>query len=189
VASGTTRTGDGGPLPSAERRPGLRRRVRRSVEAHLGSHDVAHVIYGAIIGLALVVAMQAHPPGPGATAATLLGSALAVGLAEAYSELVAADARTHRPADAPRIRGVVVEASAVVLGAGFPSVFFLLAAAGAFSVGTAFALAKWTGLGLIVGYGYLGARLSGSGVVGALAKAAAVGAIGGILIALKALVH
>src|SRR5689334_12829089 len=101
--------------------PGRGARLRAVVETHLGSDDVAHVIYGSIIGLALVVALQAHPPGAGATALTLLGSALAVGLAEAYSELVAADARTRRPADARRVRRLLGDASAVVFGAGFPA--------------------------------------------------------------------
>jgi hypothetical protein len=173
--------------PQGALAPGVR--VRRTIEAHLGSRNVARIIYGAIIALALIEALDDHPPPAGAVAATLLGSALAVGLAEAYSELVAADARTHRPADASRLRSVGEEALAVVFGAGFPAVFFLLAAAGAMAVGTAFAVAQWTELGLIVAYGYLGARLSGSSVGRALVKAAAVGAIGAIVVLIKAVVH
>jgi hypothetical protein len=188
MASGT-READG-TAPAAPQRPsGTGMRVRRSVEAHLGSPDVAHVIYGAIIGLALVEALEKHPPPPGAAAATLVGSAIAVGLAEAYSEIVAADARTRRPADRRRIRHVARETCAVVFGAGFPAVFFVLAAVGVLAAATAFALAKWTGLGLIIGYGFLGARMSGSSVPVALAKGAIVGAIGGIVILLKALLH
>ena len=141
------------------------------------------------VGGALIEALEHHPPSAGTIAATLVGSALAVGLAEAYSELVAADVRTHRPADASRVREVLGETSAVVFGAGFPAVFFVLAAAGAIAVGTAFTLARWSGLGLIVAYGYLGARLAGSGVAVALGKAAAVGAAGGIVILIKALAH
>jgi len=55
--------------------------ISRAVEAHLGSRDVARVIYGAIIGLAIVVALQEHPPTAGQVAAALVGSAVAVGLA------------------------------------------------------------------------------------------------------------
>jgi hypothetical protein len=183
-------TAEAHAAPVSPGRPAaLRLRVRRRVEAHLGSPDVAHVIYGAIIGLALVEALEKHPPRSGAVAATLVGSAIAVGLAELYSELVAADARTRRPTDRRRIRHVAREASAVVFGAGFPAAFFVLASAGVIATATAFALAKWTGLGLIITYGFLGARLSGSSVAVALAKAAAVGAIGGIVILLKALLH
>jgi hypothetical protein len=164
-------------------------RLRRAILAHLGSEDVAHVIYGSIIGLALVQALKGHPPKPGIVAGLLFGSAVAVGLAEAYSEIVAAEARTRSRVQRDRIREVVHEAGAVVLGAGFPAVFFLLAALGAMKTQTAFRVATWTGLALIVGYGYLGARLSGSRVPGALLKAAVVGVIGGILIGLKALLH
>lgn len=181
-------TGDAqGGAPGPVGAPALR--LRRILEAHLGSRDVARIIYGAIIGLALVEALADHPPSPAAMAVTLLGSAIAVGLAEGYSELVAAGAGTRRPADAARIRDAVSDASAVVFGAGFPAVFFALASAGAISVATAFVLAQWTGLALIVGYGYLGARLSGASVAAALAKGAVIGAIGGIVVLIKAVLH
>src|SRR3954454_12973649 len=103
-----------GTAPAASGpRPALRARVRRSVEAHLGSPDVAHVIYGAIIRLALVEALARRPPPAGSGAGTLVRTAGGVGLPEPYSELVAADARTHRPADRRRLRHVARESSAV----------------------------------------------------------------------------
>ena len=159
------------------------------IEDHLGSRDVARVIYGAIIGLALVVALEDHPPSPGAAAATVVGTALAVGLAEAYSEIVGAEMRTRRKVHGASVRVLAIDAAAVTFGAAFPAVFFLLAAAGVMDTELAFTLSKWTGLGLIAVYGFLAARLSGSGLGGALVHAAAVGAVGGALIALKALVH
>lgn len=173
--------------PSGARRD--RPSAREIVERHLGSRDVARVLYGAIIGLAVVLALQAHPPSASATAGLIVGTALAVGLAELYSEIVAAEARTRLPVGRPAMTAMAIEAVAVVFGAGFPAVFFVLAAAGAIEVGAAFTLSKWSGLGLICGYGYLAARLSGSGIVRALVHAAAVGVIGGALIALKALLH
>jgi hypothetical protein len=60
---GLVRRAEGGP-------------VRRFVATHLGSRQVSRVIYGAIIGLALVVALEAHPPAAGVVIATLLGTAL-----------------------------------------------------------------------------------------------------------------
>jgi hypothetical protein len=56
--------------------------MRVSPEQHLGSQQVAKVVYGSIIGLALIVALENHPPGPGVMAVWLLGTAIAVGLAE-----------------------------------------------------------------------------------------------------------
>jgi hypothetical protein len=64
-----------------------------------------------------------------------------------------------------------------------------MAALGAFGATTAFTLAKWTGLGLIAVYGFTAASLSGKRAHVALLHALAVGAVGGALILLKALVH
>jgi hypothetical protein len=164
-------------------------RLRKTVHAHLGSEDVSRVIYGSIIGLALTLALALHPPAPGVVAASLVGSAIAVGLAEAYSEIVAAEARTRQRVSRKRVRHALGEAAAVIFGASFPAVFFVLAAVGAIDSTTAFRLARWTGLAVILGYGYLAARLAGARVAVAMLEAAAVGAIGLVLIIFKALLH
>jgi hypothetical protein len=161
----------------------------RFLASHLGSHQVSRVIYGSIIGLALVVALEAHPPGSGAVIATLIGTAVAVALAELYSELVGLQVRGHRRAEGTERRELLADIAAVTFGVAFPSVFFILAAAGAMEEDTAFTVAKWTGLGLIALYGVVGARVSGAGMVASLIQGSAVGLIGGALIALKALVH
>jgi hypothetical protein len=163
--------------------------LRRAIAAHLTSRDVARVIYGAVIGLALVVALEAHPPTAGEAAAAVLGAAAAVGFAEIYSELLATETRSRRVPGAPQVRAVVTDAAAVVFGAAFPAIFFVLAALDVIGLSTAFTLSKWTGLGLLCAYGFAAGRMSGSGVGGAVLHAAAVGAIGGVLILLKALVH
>jgi hypothetical protein len=163
--------------------------LRRVLAAHFESHDVTRVIYGTVIGLALVVALDAHPPTAAQSAAAILGTAVAVGLAEMYSELVGGEARTRHPVRRAQVRTAALEAAAVMFGAGFPALFFVLAAAGAFDAGLAFTLSKWTGLALICLYGFVAGRLSGSGVGGAVLHAAAVGAVGGALIALKSLLH
>jgi hypothetical protein len=161
----------------------------RSIEAHLGSRDVARVIYGAIIGLALVVALEQHPPTVGQTVGAVVATALAVGLAEMYSEFVGAEARERRHIGRAEVRVLAADAVAVTFGAGFPAVFFVLAAVGVLELDAAFTLAKWTGLALIGGYGFVAARLAGSGAGAAVLHASALGAIGGALIALKALLH
>jgi hypothetical protein len=163
--------------------------VRQFIFAHLASRQVARVIYGAIIGLALVVALEAHSPGVGSVIATLLGTAVAVGLAELYSEIIGAETRERRRVDRPALREMGGEALAVVIGAGFPAIFFVLAAAGAFEVDTAFKLSKWSGVVLLCGYAFLGARLAGFTALRSLVHAAAIGLVGGALIALKALLH
>jgi hypothetical protein len=53
----------------------------------------------------------------------------------------------------------------------------------------AFDIAKWSGLGLIAGYGFVAARLTGDTVPGSLRRAAIAAVIAGFLIVIKALVH
>ena len=164
-------------------------RWARALEAHLSSRDVARVIYGAVIALALVVALEQHPPAAWNVAAAILATAIAVGLAELYSEFVGTEARTRRRLDRGQVRALAEDAGAVTLGAAFPAVFFVLAAVDAMRLDLAFSLAKWSGVGLIGGYGYVAARLAGSGRWRALAQALAVAAVGGLLIGVKALLH
>jgi hypothetical protein len=163
--------------------------VHRAIEAHLGSRQVARVIYGAIIGMALVVSLEAHPPRPGVVAGTLLVTAAAVGLAEIYSEVVGAETRTRRRVQREQVRHILGDVAAVAVGIAFPAVFFVLAAADVLEPDTAFTVAKWSGLGLISFYGFIGGRLAGAGLWSSLLQAVAIAAIGGVLIAFKALVH
>jgi hypothetical protein len=140
----------------------------------------ARVVYGAIVGLAVIVALQAHPPAPGVTAATLVATALAVALAELYSEVV-----TVRETSARSLR----EALGVAIGVAFPAVFFVLEAAGAIGENTAYTLAKWTGVAVIGGYAYVAARRAGNRNASAIAQALGIAAVGALLIGFKSLVH
>jgi hypothetical protein len=163
--------------------------IKGALRAHLDSREVGRVVYGAIIGLALVAALEAHPPGVGTVAGLLLATALAVALAEVYSEVIGAETRTHRRIPWGEMRHFAAEGFAVAFGAGFPAVFFALSAAGVMEADTAFTIAKWSGAGLIGFYGFCAARLAGEGLVASLVHALAVCLIGLMLIALKALLH
>jgi hypothetical protein len=161
----------------------------RVVEDHLESTQVSRVIYGSIIGLALVVALEHDPPRPGVMVGTLLGTAVAVGLAELYSEIVGREVRTRRRVARAHVGEIAADVGGVAIGIAFPAIFFLLSVTGAMEVETAFTLAKWSGLALIGGYGFLAARLAGASVPAALLQAAAIALVGAFLIVLKALVH
>jgi hypothetical protein len=168
------------PRPSA---------FRAIVSAHLGSRDVARTLYGAIVGLALVVTLQKHPPAPGAMAALLVATAVTIGLAELYSEAVSLEARRRTPLDRRQVRSIAGESVAVVVGAAFPALFFVVAALGAFDVDLAFTLSKWSGLALICAYAFLAARLAGASLLRCCVHAAALGLLAGALIAVKAVLH
>jgi VIT1/CCC1 family predicted Fe2+/Mn2+ transporter len=163
--------------------------ARAAIEAHLGTRQVARVIYGAIIGMALVVVLQDHPPSAGGVVALLVATAVAVGLAELYSEIVGAETRTRRRVSGEHVREILADVLAVGFGIAFPSVFFLLAAFGVLKLDTAFVVAKWSGVGLIGFYGFCAARLAGTSLPWALLQGAAVGAVGAVLIIFKSLVH
>jgi hypothetical protein len=120
--------------------------VLRAVKAHLGSRQVSRVIYGAIIGLALVVALEEHPPSSRVVVATLVGTALAVGLAEFYSDIIGTETRTRRHVRRAELPDMMYDVAAVTYGIAFPAVFFVLAAADAIEEDTAFTIAKWSGV-------------------------------------------
>lgn len=163
--------------------------MRASLEQHLGSRQVGKVVYGSIIGLALVVAIESHPPTPGVMAVWLVGTAIAVGLAEVYSEVVGTETSTRQPVSRRELRHMAEDAVAVGFGVAFPAVFFLISALSFMDVDRAFAIAKWTGLGLIGFYGFWAARFAGATPPRALVKAVLVALIGAGLIVLKSLVH
>ena len=156
---------------------------------HFSSDQVARVIYGAIVGLALVVALEPHPPAAATMGAILVTTAVAVALAELYSDVVGTRIRIRGPLGKARRREVGEEVVAVAVGTAFPAVFFVLAAADVIELDTAFDLAKWSGLGLISFYGFAAGRLSGADIGKSLLHALAVGAIGAAVIVVKALVH
>jgi hypothetical protein len=118
-----------------------------------------------------------------------VATAVAVGLADLYSDILGVEARERRRAHTDEWREALHDALAVGFGVGFPAVLFVLASAGAIELQTAFDVAVWSGLGLIAVYGYLAARLRGAGRGNALLHASAAALIAGVLIVLKSLVH
>ncbi|MGZ4545606.1 MAG: hypothetical protein ACXVXT_09450 [Blastococcus sp.] len=163
--------------------------MRAGLESHLGSRQVARVVYGSILGLTLIVALEDHPPHAGVMVAWLLVTAVTVALAEIYSDVVGTETRERRRVTRQQLAHMLDDGGAVAFGVAFPAVFFLLATTGLIQLDTAFATAKWSGLFLIGFYGYWAARFSGAPVLRALARAATVAAVGGVLIVVKALLH
>jgi Na+/proline symporter len=163
--------------------------VRASVESHLGSHDVSRVLYGTIVGLALVLALEEHAHDPGQTAGFIFGTALAIGLADLFADAISLEARTRTRLRRRDVRPLARDALAVVIGAGFPAIYFVLAAVGILGEHSAFQLAKWTGLALVCGYAFLAARMAGLHWRHATRDAAIAGVLGIVLVELKALLH
>jgi hypothetical protein len=159
------------------------------VRTHLRTAPVARVVYGAIIGLALVVALERYPPGSGAVIASLIATAIAVGLAEIYSDSLGEEVRLRRRLTRPELRRLSDGALAVAFGIGFPALFFVLAAFGLMSDATAFDVAEWSGVGLIAFYGAAAAHLAGAAWTEVGVRAVLAALIAVALIAMKALIH
>jgi hypothetical protein len=163
--------------------------LRASVESHLGSQDVSRVLYGTIVGLALVLALETDAHRAGESAAFILATALTIGLAELFAEAISQEARTRTTIRRRDLKPLARDAIAVVIGAGFPAIYFILAALGVMKGHTAFTLAKWSGLALVCGYAFLAARMAGAHYRHATRHALAAGIVGVALIVLKSLLH
>ncbi|MFN8185640.1 MAG: hypothetical protein U0R69_01030 [Gaiellales bacterium] len=153
------------------------------------SGQVAKILYGSIIVLALEVALEDHPPPPPEVIGSIVGTAFAVMLAELYSDVIALELGKRRRVRRGELGAISRKTSAVGFGAVFPVLWFALAWAGVMGTGTAFAVSKWSGLGLIGFYGFTAGRLAGNGLVRSLVQAAAVVIVGFVIISVKALFH
>ena len=122
-------------------------------------------------------------------AGSLVATAVAVGLAELYAEIVGSETRTHHRVQRAQLAEFADDALAVGFGVSFPAIFFLLAALGWIELDTAFSIARWSGLGLIGFYGYAAGRLAGASQLACVVQALAVAAIAGALILVKAVLH
>lgn len=160
-----------------------------SLDASTQSQLVAKVVYGSILVLALEVALEEHPPGPKEMVGAVIGTALAITLAELYSDVVGLEIGKRRRVRRGELRTILRKVSAVGVGAVFPVLWFGLAWADVVSMDAAFTLSKWTGMGLIGFFGYAAGRLAGNGQLRSLLQATALVAVGVGIVFLKALFH
>jgi uncharacterized membrane protein len=163
--------------------------LRQAIAAHLGSRQVARVIYGAIIGLALLVVLEQHPPGTAWSSRRWSRPA-------SRSASPSSTARSWAPRRGPTTGSSAAtlaefadDAVAVTFGVCFPRCSSCSRRSTRISTDTAFTIARWSGLGLIGFYGYAAGRLAGARPLACVVQALAVATIGGVLIAIKALIH
>ena len=78
-------------------------------------------------------------------AGTLVGTGIAIGLAELYSEFVGTEVAARRRVDRAHFREMAANVAAVNFEASFPA-HFVLAAVGAMETATALEITKWSGL-------------------------------------------
>jgi hypothetical protein len=147
------------------------------------------VISGSIIGLAIVLAAEDHPPPPAAVVGELVLTALAFGLSDAFGEMIGTQTRARRHLNRSDWARIAEEAGAFAIGAVFPAIFFLLATAEVITIHTAFVDAKWSEVILMGLYGWFAGRLAGHRVLFAFGDMVVVVAVAVALVELKTLLH
>ncbi|MFI5122508.1 MAG: hypothetical protein ACHQJ5_06390 [Vicinamibacteria bacterium] len=149
----------------------------------------ARAVYGAIIALAVILALEEATAGAGEVIAAAIGSVIAAMLAEGYAEYIAAVIRERRHPTRSEVRETSADVGAGTLAALVPVIPFVLVELGLIELDTAYDIAPWLGLGVIGGYALLANRIAGlsrtrSGIVTAIALAIGLG-----LILVKGLTH
>ncbi len=149
----------------------------------------ARAVYGTIIGLAVILALEETGAGANDVTAATVGAVIAAALAELYAQYIGAEIRERRPPAAAEIWAVAIDTAAGTLAALIPVIPFVLAELGALDRESAYDIAPWLGVGVLVAFAALANRFVGltggrNAVVTAVALAVAL-----VLIGLKALVH
>jgi len=158
---------------------------RRRVEGQYAARS----IYGSIVVLALLLALENHPPPPLQAAGVVAGTVLAVLAAEAYAEILGAELSLGRRETREERRARFHELAAMTVSAEAPVAILLLAAAGILDEETAFRLARWSTLALLLVGGYLARRLAGTSRWSAAWSGLLVFGVGILISVLKSWLH
>ena len=154
----------------------------------LVGHRAGKVIYGVIIALAIVITLEAHPPGALEAEVTLLLGAFAVSFAEFYSDMLQTRITERRRVLRAEMNQIGRHVGAVLIGALLPLPMFILVSLGVLSIESAFTIVKWMLVTVLFVYGYVAAQLSGAGTLWSFFLATMIGSIGVIVVLAKAAV-
>ncbi|HFQ94788.1 MAG TPA: hypothetical protein ENK32_12300 [Anaerolineae bacterium] len=151
----------------------------------IDGHRVAKIIYGTIMVLVVILAMEEHPPSAAGSLALILMTGLGVALAESYSDYIGISIKEKRSLSLGGQRQIVHNVSGVLIGALLPAPFFILAWVGIMELEAAFRWARWALLGVLLFYGYVAARLSGRSHAFSIFFAVVASSIGVIVVLFK----
>jgi len=149
----------------------------------------ARSIYGSILVLALLLALENHPPTPLRAAGMIAGTVLAVLAAEAYAENLGDELTLGRRLTREERLAQFRELAAMTVSAEAPVAILLLAAVGVLDEETAFRLARWSTLVLLLIGGYLARRLAGTSRLSAAWSGLMVFGVGVVISVLKSWLH
>ena len=156
------------------------------IRSLLVGHNAGKAVYGIIIALAIVITLEAHPPSPLEAEATILLGALAVAMAEFYSETLQLRISERRRASRQENVEIGRHVGTVLVGALLPLPAFLLVSLGVMSIEGAFTFVKWMLVTLLFIYGYVAAQVGGAGIRWSILLGMMTGSIGVIVVIAKA---
>lgn len=147
------------------------------------------MIYGSVTVLALLMAMAAHPDGPLSSAVILFGSVFAISMAKAFADLMSTAIDTGERITRAALSWAWHHARDTMVAANLPTLFFVAAAIGLWSVDLAVFLSQiyCTVLLMLVG-ARVGWRVDGT-LLSALLGMVFAGGVGVALALLKFLIH
>jgi hypothetical protein len=160
--------------------------VFERVSTLLVGHRSGKAVYGIIIALAIVITLEAHPPNALEAEATILLGALAVAIAEFYSEVLQFRITERRRLNQGEMFEIGRHVGTVLVAALLPLPVFLLVSLGLISIDFAFDVVKWMLVALLFVYGYVAAQISGAGTRWSLLLAITTGSIGVVVVLAKA---
>jgi hypothetical protein len=160
-----------------------------AVGKHSQGHYAARSVYGAILVLALLLALQQHPTGPFHAALLVAGTILAVLAAEAYADLLGLEIDRGGPPTREQRRDKIRELAVVTGAAEGPVLVLVLAGFGVIGEARAFRLAVGITIALLFLAGFLARWLAGRSLWASLQSSLVAGGLGVGLAVFKHFVH
>lgn len=145
----------------------------------------AHAIYALIVVLAVVIAEADTGISARQAIGSVIGAAFATATGELYADYIGATIGARRHLTERERRLEIRNITAGFVTALLPAGFFVLAAAGAIDLESAFDAAIWTGVGLLGAYAVVANRVAGLPLGHSLLIGAGFTALGASLVLLK----
>lgn len=152
---------------------------------NLDGHRVSKIIYGTIIILVVILAMEDHPPSHLGTVVTILFTGVGVALAELYSDVIGTKINKKSSLTWEERKEITRNVSSVMIGALLPLPLIILAWLGLMNLEFAIFLDKWLLVTVLLFYGFVAAKLSGYSNIWSLASAFAVCTVGILVVMVK----
>ncbi|GHC80066.1 hypothetical protein [Streptomyces flavofungini] len=149
----------------------------------------ARGVYGCIVVLSILLALEDYPPPAFETALLLAATLTGIVAAEAFASLIGQEVERGRPPTRAEWRRTVAERSAAFTAVVAPLLFFVLAGFGLFAERLAFTLSRWVTLILLFVFCCAARGLSGRSRTNALLTGTAAAAVGVVLANFKSLTH